>query len=241
MYIIAALTQVSIVVTFLYFLITGFLSGIDSTFLAPVGNSFDLCSPVLRPVPTNTYLADANGAWEGQIKYKTYLSKYKFFLNNLRTGNEDYAVAMREINDEFIGPYLVEPSRHRNLAQNMVQWMGWRIRYGLETFNQFISLNGNPFDILVPTTVTGGVQGYIVSDQGTCNIFRPSTDRANFRISLEASRTVYEADTNCSEILNINTFIFSGDSISISLDVRSFATTMAVSYICFICHIIFNQ
>ena len=127
MYSLAATTQVSIVVVFLGFLITGYLNGISAKFLAPVGTKDAFCNAVLKPVPTNTYLADYNGYWSGQVGYSSFLSKYKFIFNNLYLSNDAYTSAISEVYTYYILPDLINRASSRNLAQNMIQWMSWRV------------------------------------------------------------------------------------------------------------------
>lgn len=84
MIVLAGLIQASIMVVFVYFLVTGTQYNMNFRFLVPGDYDYSAgyCDIVLRSIPNGVYVADKFGSWSGMQSFFPEHSMYTFALNN---------------------------------------------------------------------------------------------------------------------------------------------------------------
>lgn len=233
MYILAALTHASVVVVFIYFLYTGYENGKHTEYLVPSANEYPgTCEEVYRPI-SGRFEADIHGLWSPVQAFRPSDSKYVLLTNNLEVSAQDFEQAITDIFNVFVAD-LSEKSYSRNLADNLVQWMSWKAVINTSSLIQTIYLTADPFNVLTSVKRGGGVDGmtgYIRGQDGTCNIstINLDTDKANALLTFRMDVNQYKGTAICTSLLNIMHFpIANTDQVQIAMDLRSFATAVAV-------------
>ena len=154
---------------------------------------------------------------------------YSFVFDNVLTTPDAFKTTVIEINELFIIPELVLPSKKRNLAGNLVQWMSWRLSIELNGYIQFFSLKGRAFDIIVPTGGINGIRGFILSEFGLCTGFSGFSDAANWGMEIDIHYDDYLSSDACVKAVNPKFVASSRDYLHFEIEIRSFSLAIGIA------------
>jgi len=241
MYSVGALMQIGYVIVLVYFLVTGYRVTLETYYLSPVGQQdAGSCIAVTREVPSNNYILDSNGIFLGSPGFEYPKAIYNNELNNLQVSQESYARQIRRVRSAVDG--LDERALENNLALNILTWLSWKTTIRDTADNlQIFSFFADPHAIF-DTSSPGFAIATIQSRDEVCNA--PMTTRydpGSFRMVSTISYQDY--GPICDKVLNKNnladgyfrnlnnSYLVRNSNFDISFDMRTFVTSIAVSYI----------
>jgi len=214
---------------FLYFFITSFSAAISEKFLALSGSSGH-CNDVLSS-PSATLLADYNGYWEGEALFSYSESLYNFQMNNWATNLSNYQYVMGVMLGENSLQVVGELAVNYNLASNLLTWMSYSgIVISENSEKQKFTMNGDPTVIFDRKHQRGSIGNYF----GDCNAESSTTfNSGTSMMSITYNYAEFTNNPNCSGTVNLADMgynpAFDGEYFSLSYDVRSLASAVAVN------------
>jgi len=126
MYLVGFLAIVGYITVFVTFTTTGYYTSINTNYLVPLTGPDGTCTTINRPLPSNVYIADENGAYLGQSVFVYSKAIYSLNFNNLRVNNELYS----SVFSSSIKPVIEsvgKVSEHNDLSRNILLWLAWKI------------------------------------------------------------------------------------------------------------------
>jgi hypothetical protein len=202
-------------------------------FLSPISaTSGSICEPVLSPVSA-TYLADSNGYWETSTYFDTSRALYQFTFHNYYVNNSGWVEIMNELEGQLQGVGNLMSTLM--LPSNILYWTAWSGHFVSTTevaepttqyFNMFADVA-----VIFNRQYVHGIISNVDSDcnASTSSTFNPST----YIISTTYTYEEFVSNPRCSAVVDpalvgYNSF-YDGDQFSLSMDVRSLVTALAVN------------
>lgn len=242
MYYFGSVAHLMAIFLFVIFTYRNYTSEVSQAFIAVSTSDGSDCQTVSIAV-SGQYLADSGGNWIGTPSFVDSKALYSlefanFEISSISQYNDMMAAFQRSF--DIIG----EISLQQNLPENLLFWMSFIQYYSVANPQtkdfaavgygqlQSIELTGNPENVFDLEYITSSVSGI----NGKCPI--PSVanfDQANSELTTVYSNyTRFIADPLCSDALNPKSFGYvsqlDDNTYTMRLDVRSFATAMAVNY-----------
>lgn len=239
MYAIGALMQMAYVAAFIYFMFTGYTKTMETFYLSPMGQEDSgVCEVVIKQVPSNNYIADANGFYEGDTAFTYPMTIYNFNFNQLQVDRSLYGSIIREIQQYVVEKVDVDATKF-NIAQNIVTWMV--MKYLVKDSNDHIQIftffadPASLFHTSSPNFALTAIQNRNIA----CNASRSTRfDSGSLRMVTTFSYEEYK--TNCNDVLNVDVFegtlytdlnnpnLKRNENFEISFDIRTFLVSVGV-------------
>lgn len=223
---------------FIYFVVENYTNTINQRYIA-LNTEGGECNEV-PIVLSGTYLADTAGNWAGSPDFVYSKAAYSLTLSNFEAeSHEEYVRMMDTFHKSLV--VIGNKAKSENLIYTLLQWMSFVKYYYVEDPSlvdfrsvgygqlQAMELTGNPsvvFD-LPYTQVT------ISSTHGICPLVADAVyDQANAKLSASYNTSEFASMPSCFAAIvpsKLNIPGFLQKEFSIDVDVRSFATAMAVN------------
>ena len=145
---IGVMSYIAFVSLFVSFFTTSYQTAIRTNYLVPINSPEGKCEPVIKVIPTGTYLVDIGidenqGDWVGSKDFDYSRAKYSFLFNKPEYTNDDYRNAMSDIRGMLTK--IGDLSRKESMAINMLLWMTWVAPFYDKSQNlHTLRLMGNP-------------------------------------------------------------------------------------------------
>ena len=225
MYSIGAFAYVLSIACFIYFIVVGYHSGMNTKFIALTGSTGDAkCEPIPRGI-TATYYATTDGYWSGEDGFQSSKAIYVFEMYNFESTIDQYRLLMSLIKNKLKN--LGETAEIQNAGENLLTMMAWQEQRKSFSFRTV----AEPISIFSRVYNTGGVATYA----GTCRLdniaqFNPS----DHEMVVEYSHQNFIDDTNCvaaaaPESIGYDA-AYDADKFRIRLDVFSALTALSVRW-----------
>jgi len=226
MYFVGTVANILALVLFCVLSFGTYESDIKVHFISPSEKS-GLCTSVVKPI-TGTFLADTNGSWESNPRFDSSRAIYQFHFLEL-SANETFWMEM--IADLQLS--LVEVGgKMTNLTidMNVLYWTTWAGYFNIGTTRQAFNLYSDP-TVVFNREYVKGVVSNVHSD---CNASSFSTyDVGSYILSTTYSFSEFMGNPSCNSVLDPFKAGFSstydGDKFTLSYDVRSLVTALAVN------------
>ena len=165
MYTVGILVQALALALFVFFIQTGYSSGMTQEFMSLQIDAGD-CSEVAAPI-TGSFLADFNGNWESNAKFDYSLAIYRFDFQALTVNNVQFAEVMEYIQSRMLA--FGDMGMRENLAGNLLLWM--TMSFGIPTSDsglletiQYFQLTSFPQHVFNRQYI----QGSIINETSYC-------------------------------------------------------------------------
>ena len=242
MYYYGTVAHILAISMFIYFTWVNYESQANQAFIVVSESDGSRCQTVPINI-TGSYLADSGGNWVGFPDFVYAQSLYSLELSNFYIHSNSQYVEMMD-NFKSALDDIGRISMHQDLSENLLYWMSFiqyfSVEYPTSTdFNsigygqlQSLQMTGNPQNVFQLTYVKGSVVGA----SGACPLFSYSNfDQANsqlqntyFNYSQFIANPICSAAVIPASVGYIN--YLDGDVYTITMDVRTFSTAMAVNY-----------
>lgn len=226
---------------FIYFTWENYESQVTQPFIVLSESDGSRCETVPIAI-TDTYLADSGGNWVGFPDFVYSQSLYSLALSNFEINHKSQYIEMMNTFKTALDE-IGRVSMHQDLSENLLFWMSYIQYYDVENpsanFNdvgygqlQSFQMTGNPQNVFQLDYIKGSVVGA----SGSCPLFSYSTfDQANSQLqNTYVNYTQFINDPICSAAVIPDSVGYvsylDGDVYTITMDVRTFSTAMAVNY-----------
>ena len=226
MYFVGILGNLAALLFFCLLVLLTYNSNMKTVFLSPSEDA-GICSPELRPV-TGNFLADANGLWQSSTKFSTSSALYDFTCQTMRVNNSQWASMVVDLENSLT--LLGESQKNYSLAENLLVWTSWGGGINTGDMLQFFTMYSD-VGVVFNREYVHGVISNVNAD---CNASAVSSfDASTYILSLEYSNDEFTSNPGCYQTINPQQLgydpIFDGDEFTMSFDVRSLVTALAVN------------
>lgn len=242
MYYYGTVAHILAISMFIYFTYVNFEGQANQAFIVLSESDGSRCQTVSIAI-TNNYLADSGGNWIGTPDFVDSQSLYSLALSNFEiNSNSQYVDMMNTFKTSL--DEIGRVSMHQDLSENLLFWMSFIQYYSVEypsstDFNaigygqlQSFQMTGNPQNVFQ----LDYVKGSIVGASGACPLFSYSSfDQANSHlVNTYSNYSQFLDNSICSDAVIPDSVGYvktlDGDIYTVIMDVRTFATAMAVNY-----------
>ena len=193
------------------------------------------CEEIPKPLTVSAILADRNGYWSGQDGYQPNEACYQFTLFNFEQTTAQYKTWLKTIDNAIAS--LGAKAKTQDLATNLLYWSSWSFSSPISTetglMDQTVILTGNPRYMMN----NEGIQGTIANVNSDCD-FSASTQ--SYDVATGTLTSTFDMSDSgvgnfpkCQGIINATELGWNpsvtGDSFSVTVDVVSLYTALAVS------------
>ena len=211
---------------FVLIVFTTYHDNITQVYISPVFTK-GLCQEVLSPF-SGTYLADLSGNWESSVEFQPTQAVYVFKSQSLNVSQFNYSLMLTALNGSI--NYEAGLMPNNTLTSNLVIWTSWVADYVSSGNIQFFSLDGAPAVIFNRDYLLGTISN-VYAD---CNASSVTTfSKADYMLTMEYDFSDFQDNPTCNSVINPSQLgyssLYSSDTISMSIDVRSFLTAVAVN------------
>lgn len=233
MYSIGIMSYLSCLALFLVIVLTTYGENISQVYLSP-NNIPGQCNPVLTST-TGTFLADTEGNWESAVAFKPTMAVYQFSTQALMVSNQTYVNMLTNLNRSINA--VAYTMYNKTLTGNLIFWTAWRTQYilqgteiGMVDTVQYFSLYGDPGVIFNRQYLLGTISN-VDADCNASSI--TSFSPADYMLRLDYKYDDFQSNPRCNHVVEPSQLgynaLYDGDIISLSMDMRSFVTAVAVN------------
>jgi hypothetical protein len=223
MYSMGAFAYVLSITCFIYFIVVGYQSGVNTKFIALSGSTGDArCEPIPRGI-TGTYYATVDGYWSGENNFQYSNAIYTFDMFNYQSTTDQFRHLMLDFKKELAS--LGELAQNQNAGENLLTMMAWQSRSKSFTFQTV----ADPISIFDRFYCISGLATY----EGTCNIKQNAKMNPSDReMVVQYSHSDFMSSSGCTAAVDPSLIGYDAsydfDDFRIRIDVFSALTALSV-------------
>jgi hypothetical protein len=201
-------------------------SNIDTIFLSPSEDS-GICQAVARPI-SGTYIADTNGSWNSNVFFDSSRAIYEFNFQNFRSNRSYWDAMFQSLQTSLIQVGNKMPSQP--LDVNLLYWLTWVGDFNVEGSLQYLNFYSD-VSVVFDRQYIQGVISNVGSDCNASSISR--YDVGSYELVTSFSYSEFMSNPSCANVINPLLLgydpLFDGDEFTVSYDMRSLVTAMAIN------------
>mmetsp|Transcript_23089 Transcript_23089/g.33818 ORF Transcript_23089/g.33818 Transcript_23089/m.33818 type:complete len:840 (-) Transcript_23089:259-2778(-) len=226
MYIFGAVSYILSLGCFIYFCYSGYSEARTKSYIA-LNNDDGECTTVPKAV-SGQWLASYDGLYTGDVDFQYPLAVYMLEFEDFSKNSHEYKNIMDEYKAEL--KKIGELALTQNLADNILYWVSWQVLDREEGEVRRFQMNADPRSVFDNEYIFG--QMATVNAECYVSTSTSTFDSANAVMTNRYSYNDFMATENCS-VINPEMFGYSerfhGDDFTVSLDVNTAITAIAVN------------
>jgi hypothetical protein len=226
MYTIGIASYLTCFAVFIIIVLSTYNENIAQVYLSP--NFIEGQCDVVSTSVSGTYLADSNGNWQSSSAFKPTEAVYSFTTQDLVASDVTYYNILTSLNDAITFEAMIMPNN--TLTGNIIIWTSWMSSFVSDGTLQYFNLYGDPGVIFNRQYLLGTISNV----DADCNSSSVVTfSQSDYLVTLTYGYNEFTSEPSCSNVVSPEQLgydpLYDGDSITMTLDMRSFVTAIAIN------------